>query len=249
MKVKLAPLINADSLLDVSPFSEFDWQVREHYIPLAQAIYHQALLVEDNPQNYLRLVYGIDAEAFLKYQLGYCNRQLGKQLPSHRSNDGVKLRGALSHLKVLRPSGHESFRGCVTVPVYFDGETVAYYGERIDRPRRDSSASYWHPIEKPAIFNIDNIESSSCVFMCQSPLVAIKMMQAFNGNVIATDASFNLCDEDVQCLAGKGVQTVMAVKHSDVDKLTLMRLAKRLARFGIQYDSILHTHGGAYGRA
>jgi len=245
----MAPLLNADSLLDVSGFSEFDIQVREQFFPLTQGLYHQSLLVEEIPQHYLRQHYGVGMDDIMSYQLGYCNRQLGKQLPHHRSHDGVKLRGALSHLKILRSSGHESFSGCITVPVHYEGEIVAYYGERIDRARRGSSASYWHPIEKPAIFNIDNIEKTSCVFMCQSPLVAIQMMEAFNGNVIATDSSFNLCDEDAQCLSVKGVQTVMAVKHSDVDKLILMKLAKRLARFGIQYNSILHIHGGAYGRA
>ena len=249
MKIKLAPLLNADSLLDVSPFSEFDIQVREQFFPLTQGLYHQSLLVEESPQIYLQQYYGVGTDDIQNYQLGYCNRQLGKQLPHHRSHDGVKLRGALSHLKILRPSGHESFRGCITVPVYYEGEIVAYYGERIDRARRGSSASYWHPIEKPAIFNIDHIENIPCVFMCQSPLVAIQMMDAFSGKVIATDAFYNLCDEDLKCLTDKGIQSVIAVKHSNVDRLILMKLAKRLSRFGIQYESIIHAHGGSYGRA
>lgn len=249
MTIKYPPLINAASLLDISPFTDFDIQVREQFMPLTQGLYHQALLIEESPQLYLCNHYCIGIETITKYQIGYCNRQLGAQLPHHRSHEGVKLRGALSHLKILRSSGHEAFSGCITVPVYFQGEIVAYYGERIDRARRGSSASYWHPIEKPAIFNLDNIENTECVFMCQSPLVAIQMMDAFGGKVIATDASYNLCDEDLQCLADKGVQSVIAVKHSNVDKLTLMKLAKRLAKFGIQYESILHTHGGSYGRA
>ena len=248
MKTKMAPLLYADSLLDISPFSEFEAQVREQFIPLTQGLYHQTLLIEESPQIYLSQYYGIDLDMIVKYQIGFCNRQLGKQLPHHASHEGTKLRGALAHLKILRPTGHESFRGCITVPVSFEGETVAYYGERIDRARRGSFASYWHPIEKPAIFNVDSIENTSTAFMCQTPLLAMQMMGAFNSSVIATDPQFNLCDKDVECLVGKGIQTVMAVLHGDVEKITLMNLAKRLSRFGIQFDS-LKQQGGVYGRA
>ncbi len=249
MKAKLAALINAQSLLDISGFADFDYQVKEQFIPLTQGLYHQTLLVEDLPQHYLQLNYDIKQKEINQYQLGYCNRQLGKYLPHFRSSEGVKLRSALHHLKVLHPSGHEAFRGCLVVPVFYQDEIVAFYGERIGRTCRGVSASYWHPIDKPAIFNIDNIHDSSCVFICQSPLIAIQMMKAFKGNVIATDPSFSFCDEDLQCLVDKGVKTIIAVKHTDVSRTILMNFAKHLAKFGISYESLDCTQGGKYGTA
>ncbi|MDC0601879.1 hypothetical protein OAP14_02490 [Aliiglaciecola sp.] len=249
MSNKSNPITNMTSILDVSGFTEFDVQVRDQFMPITQGLYHQTLLLEDTPQHYLQQHYDIDIEKIQKYKLGFCNRSLVTKMPHHRSQDGVKIRSALSRFKILRPSGHENYRGCITVPIFHKGEIVAYYGERISRVRRGSSQSYWHPFDKPAIFNVEGVPETKTLFMCQSPLLAIKMMEAFDDKVIATDSNFNMCSKDISCLVDKGVETLIVVKSVEPSKSCIASLSKSLAKFGITYQSFSYTHGGQYGRA
>ena len=66
-------------------------------------------------------------------KVGFCDRSFCKQLPSHRSNAGRESRAALQQVGVLKPSGHEAFRGFVTLPLTnIDGEVTGIYGLRID---------------------------------------------------------------------------------------------------------------------
>ena len=67
-------------------------------------------------------------------RIGFSDRTLGAQLPSPRSKPGQALRAQLQTVGILKSSGHESFRGMVTVPLLSTSGTVTgIYGRRIDR--------------------------------------------------------------------------------------------------------------------
>ncbi len=67
-------------------------------------------------------------------RIGFSDRTLGAQLPSPRSKPGQALRAQLQTVGILKPSGHETFRGMVTVPLLSTNGTVTgIYGRRIDR--------------------------------------------------------------------------------------------------------------------
>ncbi len=66
-----------------------------------------------------------DPEAVTTFRLGFADRTLGLRLPEANRKAGAELRGRLQRLGVLRPSGHELFRGSLTFPVFDAGGDVA----------------------------------------------------------------------------------------------------------------------------
>ena len=89
------------------------------------------------------LLTAIKALAYLKQnclltdanlRIGFSDRTLGALLPSPRSKPGQALRAQLQTVGILKASGHETFRGMVTVPLLSTSGTVTgMYGRRIDR--------------------------------------------------------------------------------------------------------------------
>jgi DNA primase len=74
----------------------------------------------------------LSADAAL--QVGFADRTLGKQFPSHHTKPGRDIRNALQCCGVLKETGHETFRGFVTVALTgLDGMVTGIYGRRIDR--------------------------------------------------------------------------------------------------------------------
>lgn len=66
--------------------------------------------------------------------LGFSDRSLGLRVPHRRTKAGLALRSRLDALGILRGSGHEAFRGCLTVPVTdAAGSVVGIFGARTDR--------------------------------------------------------------------------------------------------------------------
>jgi len=64
---------------------------------------------------------------------GFSDRTLGKQLPSPRSKPGHVLRTQLQTVGILKETGHETFRGMVTIPLLDTlGSITGIYGRRID---------------------------------------------------------------------------------------------------------------------
>ena len=83
-----------------------------------------------------------DPEAVSVFRLGFADRTLGYRLPDANRKAGASLRGRLQTLGVLRPSGHELFRGSLVVPIFgspvmFVGSgRVGVVGSRLGRGRR-----------------------------------------------------------------------------------------------------------------
>ncbi len=101
--------------------------------PLATTIdyYAERLVDNDKALTFLRRNL-LSSDADLK--VGFADRTLGKQLPSNRNKAGRDVRERLQGPGILKATGHETFRGYVTVPlVSLKGETTGIYGVRIDR--------------------------------------------------------------------------------------------------------------------
>ena len=61
------------------------------------------------------------------------DRTLGYRVPHSRTAAGARIRGRLRDLGLVKASGHEHFRGCVTFPVLDAGGDVGeVYGRRLD---------------------------------------------------------------------------------------------------------------------
>lgn len=79
---------------------------------------------------------GVSVEAAGVFGVGFSDRSLGTRIPERNRRAGKVLRGRLQELGVLRVSGHEHLRGCVTVPVCDEAGVVRQVvGYRIGRAR------------------------------------------------------------------------------------------------------------------
>jgi len=135
---------------------------------------------------------GITAEAIERFRIGFSDRTLGYRLPKANRKTGAEIRGRLQQLGILRDTGHESLRGCITVPVLDEsGAVVGIYGRRLDdraveSPEVDESTK--------GLFNIEALKVSREIVICSSIFDALIMWS-------------------------NGVQAVTAVHDGNVDEL------------------------------
>ena len=61
--------------------------------------------------------HGISKEIAGSFRLGFCDRSYGNTFPKSNRLKGKAIREELMALGILRQSGHESLRGCLTVPL------------------------------------------------------------------------------------------------------------------------------------
>jgi hypothetical protein len=90
---------------------------------------------------------GIGAEAIEHFQVGYCDRTLCLKLPLRNRKAGTAIRERLAKLGILRESGHEHFRGSVTVPVFDEAGAIAQvFGRKVrDDLRKGTAMEVWLP--------------------------------------------------------------------------------------------------------
>ncbi|WP_197172499.1 hypothetical protein, partial [Novipirellula aureliae] len=140
--------------------------IEEH--PLATTIDYYASKLPENEKAISFLKSNrLASDATLK--VGFADRTFGKQLPNHRTVPGRELRSALQKAGILKATGHETFRGFVTVPLSdANGIVTGVYGLRVDRKA---------PGEKriaigSGIFNAAALQSFGEIILCDSVLAA-----------------------------------------------------------------------------
>ncbi len=118
-------------------------------------------------------------------KVGFADRTLGKALPSHQTRQGKQLRKFLQGVGILKPTGHETFRGYVTVPLMsLQGETTGIYGVRIDR----NGAGEKIITIGNGIFNAAAFHSFDEIIVCDCVLDAWTFYAAGYKNAIAAGA-------------------------------------------------------------
>lgn len=107
--------------------SDFQEQVIEQLIDY----YHGRLL--DNKAITKKLFsFGISISDIKTLKLGLCDRTLNKVVPKGLSDEGASIRGTLEVHGLIKPSGHEELRGCVTMPLYDENGLVSgIFGRRM----------------------------------------------------------------------------------------------------------------------
>ena len=108
-------------------------------VPMLLADYHSSLFDCTKQLTFLTKTIGLNKRCIVEHQIGFCDRTLSHVLPHHKSQKGIKLRGGFQRLGLYTENGHESMRGCFTLPIKDDEHnTIGVYGLRYDRPRRTS---------------------------------------------------------------------------------------------------------------
>ncbi len=114
--------------------------------------------------------------------VGFCDRSLCKQLPSHRSKAGREARTVLQNVGVLKSTGHETFRGFVTVPLTnITGEVTGIDGLRIDSKAKGEKII----TIGDGIFNATALKTFDEIILCGSVLDAWTFHAAGHRNAVA----------------------------------------------------------------
>lgn len=149
----------------------------EDRVLLAQVVgfYADALREHADAQGFLARRRIDDPEAVATFKLGVADRTLGLRLPETNRKAGAELRGRLQRLGVLRPSGHELFRGSLVVPVFDAGGDVAeVYGRKVRDDLRAGTAKHLYlPGPHRGVFNHHAVAVSDEVIVCESIIDAL----------------------------------------------------------------------------
>lgn len=118
--------------------------------------YQQRYQISSLAQQFVADNCRIDNEFITELSIGYCDRTMGTNIPKERTPEGAAIRGSLKRCGLVRPTGHELFRGCIVIPtVDNDGSIISAVGYRVGRLRNgDKSVVYWHKPEPKAFVDV-----------------------------------------------------------------------------------------------
>ena len=175
----------------------------------------------------------MDGAAIGKFRIGFSDRTLGKVLPAKQSDpDGVRPR--LQRLGVLRGSGHEQFRGCVTFPVVdAAGDVVEVYGRTVGRDSRLEAGRHRWLCDTPAgVWNLGGLDGE--VVVCESIVDALSFWCSGLRSVTAIAGPGGAFDELAAALVERNVDRVLVAFDSDqAGDVGASALAERLGGLGI----------------
>jgi len=122
-------------ILSVSDF-------QEHVVEQLVSFYHTRLCNNLSVLKRLNAI-GISLNRVKQLKLGLCDRALHQHIASSRTFEGGAIRGVLEVHGLLRPSGHEEFRGCIVVPLYDENGLIAgVFGKRLAHYIRRNGRRY-----------------------------------------------------------------------------------------------------------
>ncbi len=160
--------------------------------------YHDRL--KDNPDaiEYLKARGLYDQEAITKFLIGVCDRTLGLRIPSNQYKAGKEQRAKLEALGVIKQTGHEALRGCVTFPVMTgEGKVGEIYGRRITRCAPNER--HWY-LSGPhvGVWNGEAFQASGTIILCEGIIDALTFWIAGFRNVTCTYGKSGFTDEIFQ---------------------------------------------------
>ena len=221
---------------------------------LAQVVnyYHQILSQEPKAQLYLRKRGLTNPELITHFNLGYSDRSLGLLLPSKQLKAGKLIRQQLQSVGVFNCTGHEKFRGSITIPILDEqGHVVELYGRKIGSRLRKGTPLHTFLDDSPTtLFNYQALKASSEIILCHSIIDALTFWNYGYRHVIAESIDEGHIDALVSTLEQFNIERVLiAFAHTMEANEAAMGIAEtlfdhRIDCFRIQYP--LNSDGNAF---
>ena len=231
---KLEPIAAPDAA-DV----ELIGRVVEHYA--------QALAGAGDAQELLHRRKLAHPEAVETFRVGFADRSLGYRLPSAQTKPGAQLRSRLRTLGVLRASGHEHFRGCLTIPVLDEqGHVGEVYGRRVQSvdKRTAGSAHLYLPGPHRGVFNIGVFAGVDELIICESLIDALTLWCAGFRHVTAAYGADGWTAEHQAAVLEHGItRVVIAYDRDPAGDAGAKSLAGQLMPAGVECFRVELPHG------
>jgi DNA primase len=186
---------------------------------------------------------GITAEAVAVFRLGFVDRTLGLRLPNNQRKEGAALRTRLTRLGLLRDTGHEHLRGCVTFPVIAEsGEIGTVYGRAIDAPTKDGRHLFL-PGPQRGIWNPAALRSPE-IILTEGIIDALSFWGAGFRHVLTGYSAKALPDELLDALLAAKVRRVfIAYDRDKAGDEGAAAVAAQLAAHGVECLRVLFPPG------
>lgn len=184
-----------------------------------------------------------DPEAVAAFRLGFSDRTLGLRLPEANRKAGADLRGRLQRLGVLRPSGHELFRGSLTVPVFdASGDVAEVYGRKINDNLREGTPKHLYlPGPHRGVWNRDAVAAGDEVIVCESLIDALSFWCAGFRHVTAAYGVEGFTADHWQLFRESSVRRVLLAFDADTagdkaaQKLSALMIGEGVEVFRVEF--------------
>ena len=204
--------------------------------------YHQTLLQSPKALKYLRHRGLHDPDIIEQFKLGFCDRTLGYRLPAKNRHAGAAIRGQLQRLGLLRGSGHEHFRGCITVPITdTSGSVVQMYGRKVnDNLRRGTEYHVTLNGGDKGVFNVAGFVEGQKVIVTHGIMDALTWWSHGFRNVTSTMGRTALPPDVKALLVARKTRSVWSAFPRDKD---IAALQAELREIGVEVNEVVFPKG------
>lgn len=226
--VKRATIPKLPSLLDANA---------EDQALLMQVIdyYHDMLKQTPEALDYLQKR-GLDhPELIDHFKLGIANRSLAYRLPKKNRKAGDEIRTRLQALGILRESGHEHFNGSLVIPIINNNQVLEVYGRKLNSNLRKGTAHHLYlPGPHQGVFNLEAIETSEEIILCESLIDALTFWSAGYRNVTTSYGIEGFTDHHLAAFKQyKTKRVLIAYDRDKAGEKAASALAAKLIKQGI----------------
>jgi DNA primase len=138
-------------------------------------------------------------EIITQFKIGFCDRTLGHRIPKRQTQSGAEQRERLDALGILKDTGHEAMRGCITFPILLgDNKAGELYGRRITKGTPPNERHWYLKGPHVGVWNADAFTSSDTIILCEGIIDALTFVIAGFHNVTATFGKTGFTDEIFQ---------------------------------------------------
>jgi DNA primase len=200
--------------------------------------YHRTLKQSPGAQQYLVRRGLQSAEMVEHFKLGFSNRSLNYHLQDKNRAEGLRQRGRLEELGLLREkSGHEHFVGSLVIPILnLNGEVVQMYGRKInDRLRPGTEYHLYLPGPRCGVWNEQALLASKDIILCEALIDALTFWCAGYRNVTTSYGVNGFNDSHREAFRKHGTRRVyIAYDRDEAGEKAAAKHADELMSMGIE---------------
>lgn len=141
-------------------------------LKLVMDYYHDCLMQNEKAQQFLKHRKLFHPEVLKQYQIGFCDRTLGTQIPKTHYKAGRVIRDKLKRIGITKDNGIETHRGGLVVPIKDDqGDVDDIFSHKISTKHRKDT-----PLEifsNNGIFNLHSLTDTPEMILVASMLDAL----------------------------------------------------------------------------
>jgi len=165
-------------------------------------------------------------------------RKVGfRRLPASQVKAGEELRGRLAKIGIVRATGHEHFRGCVTFPLYDQhGRITGIYGRKIGGNLRKGTPLHMYlPGPHRGLFNYAGVAACGGeIILCEAVIDALTFWCAGFRNVTCSYGVEGFTAEHLAAFRGHQVKRVLiAYDRDEAGERAAEKLAEKLLAEGL----------------